>query len=500
VTTTDRPTALFFYACLIAVLLPVLGPVIVDGNPLYAQNQTFSTAIEPDKYVVGPGDGFRVDFWDGSVQTMSLTVTAEGNVLLQSMGLVDVAGLTLTEAKGRLGELIRKFYADLDFSISLTGVRQVNIMLTGGVAKPGLYTAGASSRVSELIAQAGGLIRGASRRNICLSGCKKECFIDLLKFERVGDFDSNPYIYSGNKIHVPVVTDSTTFVQISGEVVLPGGYEYKEDDNLGGLIELALGFTGLHGDSIYIFDGGGLTGSRVVAIDDLYSRIEPGDKIVVSRIEKDLANNFFSITGEIRVPGKYPYQKGLTFDDALSVCGGASPRADLYSSVIYRRPEHDRSDESKKFLNASVDNNLSFESGREPVSIDFREYYPDHLDRVGISPGDSLVIPANTGLVGVYGMVKRPGMVMFDEIGSAASYIRKAGGYSGGADKGRVQVIRKSSEMRLTGDPGIDVYDGDTIIIPEDKNRKSFWSKVKDISMIVGGLGILYLAVDNASD
>ena len=501
VTLKNRPLKLFFYACISAMSILVWGPVLTDGHPVMAQDNSFYTTIDPDKYIVGPGDGFRVDFWDGSVATINLNVTAEGMVLLNSMGLVDVAGLSLTGAKERLGELIKEYYADIEFSISLTGVRSVQIMVTGGVARPGLYTASASNRVSEIISKAGGFIKGASHRNIILEGVDSESNVDLLRFERLGDFDSNPYIYFGNQIHIPMVTDSSSFVHVSGEVVIPGGFEFKEGDNLSSLIDLALGFTGLEGDSIYIFDGFESGVERLaVPVSDMSYPVMPGNKIVVGRIAREHLSNYYSITGQITLPGRYPCCGGLTLDKCLNTSGGLTDKADIYSAVIYRLPESDRSVEPKKALDDFFINDQSVSSDREPVSIDFRSLYPEHLDRIPIMPGDSIVIPAKTGVVAVYGMVKRPGMVIYDGPGSAARYVKKAGGFTAGADKRSVQVIRKTSAIRLIADPGIDIYDGDTILIPEQKDKKSLWDKVKDGAMILGGLGVLYLAIDNATD
>ncbi len=477
------------------------GIVLIIGDPAGAEDGAFYTTIDPDSYIVGPGDGFRVDFWDATNPPITFTVTSEGTVLLNSIGLIEVNNLTLTEAKERLTQLLRKYYSGVDFSISLTGVRPVKIMVTGAVKNPGLYMASASARVSEVIEKAGGFIRGASQRNITLFGANHESSVDLFRFERMGDFNSNPYIYSGDKIHVPLVTDSSSFVQISGEVVKPGGFEFKEGDDLGALVNLALGFTGLQGDSIYVFNGVESSSDRqAVGISDLGRPILPGSKIIVSRIDKGHFSNYFSITGEVVLPGRYPFLENLTFDRALVGSGGPTDKADMYSAVIYRWQEFSRTPDAKNLLTGAFTNGVTFVDDREPVSIDFREINPDRLDQVLIMPGDSIIIPVKTELVSVYGLVKRPGLIRYDGPGTASKYIKKAGGFASGADKGTIKIIRKTSGIQIISGPGIEIFDGDTIIIPENKEKKSVWEKVKDGAMILGGLGILYLAVDNATD
>lgn len=493
-----QPAKVFFYACIIFCAYCFPGPTFLENNVLGAETPNFSTIIDPDEYMIGPGDQFRIDFWDGSGGTLNLTVTPEGTVLLTSMGVGEVGGMTLTEAKQKLRELISRFYSDIDFSISLSGVRQLKILVAGGVRRPGLYDVYVSQRVSEIINKAGGFAEGASKRNIRLSCNGDGHVVDVLRFERTGELDADPYIYSGYKIHVPFVTDSTSFLQISGEVISPGGFEYKEGDSLGLIIDLAQGFTGLQGDSIYIFRRVGEGFQKLaVSTSEPDVLIFPGDKIVVSRVKKDLAPDFYSVSGAVAAPGRYPYDRNSNFDQVLDMAGGLSDDADVYSTVIYRSAEFKRSQETIESLNAMNLNNLSFLSTAEPVSLDIGRFYPDRLGEVAVFPGDSIVVPVRTGSVGVYGMVNRPGMLAYSGPVTASSVIRLAGGYAREADRRTVKIIRKTSGLKITTKPNIDIYDGDTVIVPEDKRKKSTWDKIKDLSMILGGMGVVYLAIDN---
>ena len=143
----------------------------------------------------------------------------------------------------RLEKLIGRFYSEADFTVSLIGVRPVKVLVIGGVSRPGLYEGNAFSRVSEMIDKAGGFVAGASRRKIKLFGYGEDRNIDILRFERTGDLNANPNVYSGDKILVPLVKDSSSFVHISGEVMLPGSFEFIGGDKLGSVIDLARGLT-----------------------------------------------------------------------------------------------------------------------------------------------------------------------------------------------------------------------------------------------------------------
>ena len=126
--------------------------------------------------------------------------------------------------------------------------------------------------------------------------------------------------------------------------------------------------------------------------------------------------------------------------------------------------------------------------------------FPEHLDAISVEPGDSIIIPPKTGLVGIYGMVNRPGTIGIEGYEKASDLIKKAGGFSREAYKKAVVVIRKSSGMKIIAAPNIDIFDGDTVIIEEEKGRRNLWEKLRDFSLILGGASLVYLAVDNMTD
>jgi protein involved in polysaccharide export with SLBB domain len=485
--------------CKHILLMAIIGfaAIFIFPAESYAEDPIFNTIVNPDEYTIGPGDQFQIDFWDGSTLPIEVTVTPEGFLLLTSMGQIDVGNLSLTAARNKLRELVSKFYSENQFSVTLIGARPVKILLGGGVKKPGLYEGRVSQRVSELIDKAGGLISGASRRNIELSGGVRPYKVDLLRFERAGDLTANPCLYSGYKINVPMVADSSNFVQISGEVVTPNGFEFKDGDNLGAILELAMGLTGLQGDRALIFRKDTL---HTIKLDSLYFPIKAGDKIIVLRKDESVEPDYFSCVGEVKVPGRYPYEKGMGLARAIQIAGALAERGDIYSLIIYRKMENrsqlDISDSAMLNLN-----NLSIKMPDLPVAAMIENYNPDRLNEIKIYPGDSIYIPALTGSVGVFGLVNHPGAVVFSPPAMSLSQaINQAGGYARGADKGKIEIRRKGSGLRIVGGRGVSIFDGDMLFVPAKKETRSFLSHLRDISLILGGVGITYLAIDNLSD
>jgi protein involved in polysaccharide export with SLBB domain len=481
----------FFYAVILFLLISIVGIVRAESS---------ISIVDPDSYVVRPGDRFHIDFWDGSTSAINVTVTPEGLLLLPSIGALNVGNLTLTEAKAKLNKLIGRFYSEADFTVSLVGVRPAKVMIIGGVEKPGLYDGNAFDRVSEMIARAGGFVDGASRREIKLYGYGREHNVDLLRFERTGDLKANPNIYAGDKILVPLVKDSSWFIHVSGEVVSPGSFEYMNGDNLGSAINLAMGLTGLEGDSVYICPHIRSILPATVPISDLTYPIGPGDKIIVSRREDRPTADYYSIVGEINIPGRYPYHRDLNLKQAVQDAGGMTERAEIFSLAIFRKVKYLRPPINIDQSAIDNPNNLALDGSLEPVSLNIGRSFDKHLDKIAIQPGDSIIIPAKTGLAGVFGMVNRPGTVALNGFAKASELISRAGGFARGADKGVITVIRKSSGMKINSSPSIDIFDGDTIIIERDINRKSLLEKIRDISLIVGGASLVYLAVDNMTD
>ncbi len=490
----------FFYALLISACW-CFGALIPVNAPL-AQETGFGAVVEPDQYLVQPGDKFRIDFWDGVTPTIKVEVTPEGAVLIASMGRLNIADLTLTDAKDALHEMVSGYYPDADFSISLDGIRSTKVLVIGAVRNPGLYDGYVSQQVSEFIHKAGGLIAGASRRNIALSGNDSlSIHVDLLQYERLGRRDANPLCYAGNVIKVPLLKDSSAFVQIAGAVTVSGGYEYREGDNLGTLIDLALGLNGLEGDSAVVYRNG-RTGDTpsVVALNNREFEIEAGDKIIVQQRVQGFTPDYIAITGQVLMPGRYPFREHVNLASALTMAGGITRLGDPYALTIYRRPGYENPAAMHNLVDPVSRNNIALAGERIPLSLNPNVVASDRLESVMLVAGDSIVVPQATGSVSIFGRIRRPGAMPFDKPLTAGALAGLAGGFAPKADKDNIRIIRKAGGQTIISDSRTILYDGDVVIIPEDKNTRGLWEKLRDVSLVLGGLSLVYLAVDNATD
>lgn len=115
---------------------------------------------------------------------------------------------------------------------------QVHIL--GEVANPGTYRVTASTRLSEALNLAGGIMERGSQRRIQLrrrDGGGRS--VDLVSFKILGSLDQNPFLLDNDVIFVPL---TGKVVQIAGAVKRPGSYELIKERNIADLLKVAGGF------------------------------------------------------------------------------------------------------------------------------------------------------------------------------------------------------------------------------------------------------------------
>ena len=107
--------------------------------------------IDPDEYVVGPGDYLSVYLWGELDQEYAGRVTPDGEVIIPTVGAVMVSDVTLSAAGDRIREAVGRTYTNLDVTINLLRPRRFRLFVTGQVERPNMYEANSLMRVSDLL-------------------------------------------------------------------------------------------------------------------------------------------------------------------------------------------------------------------------------------------------------------------------------------------------------------------------------------------------------------
>ncbi|HEU4436071.1 MAG TPA: SLBB domain-containing protein, partial [candidate division Zixibacteria bacterium] len=405
---------------------------------------------------------------------------------IPSVGEARVGGLSLSQAKGEIRAVLARRYSAAGASVTLTKIREVKVRVSGAVGRPGIYTVPAYSRVSEALAQAGGLSETASRRNIELvRGNGERKLADLVRFERTGEGSANPYIVEGDRVTVPIRSDGGTEVLVAGGVNQSGLLEWRPDDSLFSLLSAAGGLMPVADSSqveIVRRPAEGEPEREILDLRKLDSRnypIEPGEQIFVRNLPNRTPHAYAGVHGEVLLPGFYDIVEGKTLlSEVIKRAGGFTPRAVLPAAYIlrggYSAPQFTFGDAINPALIERMnpeDLDFYLEKSRwrgAMVACDFVGLFEkkDLSKDVVLYSGDEIQVPATSGSVYILGRVERPGLMSYEEGKKLGDYIRRAGGYSADAGRGSVKILKSVSGGWVKAGSGSRVDAGDVILVP----------------------------------
>jgi protein involved in polysaccharide export with SLBB domain len=458
----------------------------------------YDAVIRSGLYVVGPGDMFNVvvNTEDGP-EAEDVMVGAEGVLVIPYVGAVPVAGLNLSRAQQAIQDSIQRRFRYLEISVTLSRLRSFPVSVLGEVRWPGTYTVGGAQQVSELILEAGGLLRepegSASLRNIQIqrlseSGVPEQTGqrADLALWGLTGKVADNPFLLDGDQVFVPAVGDS---INISGAVRWPGNYEYARGDRVADLVTLGGGISvdteaaraellrlprdGRERQRIRVDLARALAGDPANNI-----AIEAGDKLHV-----DGEDRWVSVEGEVRWPGAYPLEEGLTLRELIDQAGGFTSRASLGQASVIRpilaeggvEDEEDRELErllrlAQAQLTAEERAFLSMRTQQVQwrLPVDFRALFEggEEVHNIVLKGGDIVKVPRLRPTILVSGYVITPGSIPYDSTYTVGDYVAQAGGFGARAQKGDVVVIKASTGNWVKASRVKRIDPGDTILVP----------------------------------
>ena len=474
-------------------------------SPLAAQ--ALEQPVDPNTYLLGPGDGVYLDVYAMHGLNQDLTVTPEGRLLIPGIGAVDVAGLSITAAEKKVKAALERDYKSPDLSLSLRNLRPIKVSVLGQVLSPGVQSATALERVSEVISRAGGFQASSSLRNIEIrtpTGALR-ARADLLRYYALGDLAANPPVHAGDVIVVPV---AKRYVLVSGSVALPQRVEFVQGDSLSTELALCRGLLpGSDRDSIEIarFTPGDPVHAEWLWYDLEAGQdplIQDGDQIFVHAFSQYHVPRLVAIDGEVPYPGEYPIDPGKTrLKDILEEAGGTLPNASLTGAILIRRsgvlnvwendPEFIRlknlqpflkeglSEEEYSYLTARLD------QYRAIMVVDFRRLMAgDTSQNLVLREQDSIYIPRALGYVSVSGSVNNQGDVEYIPGGTWRDYIDHAGGFSYNADQGALRVVDPKTGSYIDPRSNSDyvIVPGDMIIVP--RAEPHFWKDVASLTAV----------------
>ena len=483
--------------------------------------------IDPDAYIVGPNDVLQLYIWGEFDQPYTLQVHPEGNVLIPTVGSFHISGLSLTAAKERLSTAVQNKYPNVGISISLVSMRFFTAYVTGAVLNEGSFTIHPTTRVLDIIKQAGGFgdrlqqialpdqdvgettNRNTGRRSIQLihrDGTSER--VDLDMFLATGDLVHNPYVRMGDVVHVSFRKHS---VSIFGAVNEEGKYEFLPGDTLGDLVTLAKGLNRskpLISAELWRFQEGTEQaevielGSAKETLEELnyetirHIELRPNDAIFIRAQSLWQSTHTVVISGEVRFQGPYRIEPGITrIKDVVAAAGGLTDQASLIGARVIRtrvRAESDPQLEQLKrqsevagltYMNiedrAYLKTKTREEKGR--IAVDFERLFVDGDEgqNILLASGDVIFFPLQRHTISVSGQVQRAGLIDYEIGRKVRYYITKAGGYLYDADKRNARLVRARTGVRVKLKDNLLVEVGDEIWVPQ-KERIDYWALTQE--------------------
>ncbi|MDA0986936.1 MAG: SLBB domain-containing protein [Bacteroidetes bacterium] len=484
-------------------------------------------AINPSEYKIGPGDIFGLSIISSASVTLELVVSPEGTLLLPGIGIFNIDGLFLDQARTKIINLTKKKYAFSDINFVLLIPRTFKVSVLGEVEVPGVYTISATDRVKNIVAKANKDTLNSTTKNLFNAGSKRlikilhkngtESIADLELYKITFDSKLNPYLHDGDVIIVPKKQLDKNFIAIYGEVNFEGTYEFLESDNLKNLLLMAgstTHFADLQKVEITRWDNS-LQKVEIIKLDlisdpnNFQFQLKRGDRVNINSTTTSQYNYTIKIEGEVNQPGIYPITKESTYlFEIINRAGGFTKYALLNSAKIYRKQVSISNLELEKL--ESVRSNLAPEDidyfntetslriNREIVVADFKKIFEDKNKSADVllKSGDVISIPSTQKNIYVYGQVAKPGYLPLLSENNIDTYIEMVGGFLENAKSDEVKIIKANSKEWVDPDETT-IEDGDYIFVPKVPYRPSryYFETFRDIAALTTSLATLYLMI-----
>jgi protein involved in polysaccharide export with SLBB domain len=209
------------------------------------KNLTFESSMNlatPQNYTLGPGDVVNVDVWGASQETVSETISPDGTITIEDIGVIQLGGLSVSQAKARLKRVLGPRYQGSKIDLTVGQTRTITVSVMGEVKMPGTFTMSAFATVYNALYMAGGPNEIGTLRNVKVYRKGKLISnVDVYDFLLNGKLSGDVRLQDNDVI---TVSPYESLVNITGKVKRPMFYEMKKTESAATLLKYAGGFTG----------------------------------------------------------------------------------------------------------------------------------------------------------------------------------------------------------------------------------------------------------------
>lgn len=509
------------YESLVRVKGRVKRPMFYEMKP----SESVATLID---YAGGfTGDAYR--------KNLRLIRKNGAEYSVHTIGEFDMKGFTLNDGDSIFVSTIPARYSNM-------------VEVRGAVMHPGMFQLGGDiSTVRELLNAADGLSEDAFSNRAVMHRQREDKTLEVVPVDVIG-------ILNGTTPDIPLqkndvlfiasrqdnITDQT--IEIAGEVMYPGIYQYAANTTLEDIVVQAGGLTNTASTSkvdIFrrIYDPAAVESSEQItetfsfALKDGFVIdgeqgfiLKPFDKVVVRKSPSYTTAKNVQVSGAVHFAGTYSASnKHYRLSDLIKSAGGLSAEAYAKGARLERtmteeeRMQRETSMRSQQIAlyEASLDEdknfNLDLADSLLSIKLDLGNTYPVaiNLDKALANPGkeedvilregDHLIIPQYSSTVKVSGEVMYPNSMNYQKGETLKFYIDHAGGYNSNARKSRVYVIYMNGSVeRIKKHSSKAIQPGCEIVIPsKQKKSKMTTAEIMALGTSASSIATMMVSIAN---
>lgn len=496
-----------------------------------------ANASVPPEYRLNVGDTV-VLYLTGAVDgTVEREIDNDGNIFLQSVGTIKVAGVRYADLRSTLVRAIGTEYRFFDVNVTIRALRGVRVYVTGFANNPGAFTLSSLATATNAVLQAGGPSSGGSFRSVKIYRNGREVGdLDLYRLLRGGQRDGDIVLQNEDVLFLPPVGEQ---VAVIGSVQDEAIYELRPGETLADALRLAGGVNVLADpDRLILYRTSDTQNREPIEVMMAEAAARPakgGDLIeLLSRgtLIQPIARQsiLVRVEGEVERPGNYYVSPNTPLNEVIALAGGTTSRSYLFGTRLERfsvrqqqRQSFDEALDQFRFAIAAAPLEGGSDQGAARRAAEIAsaqsvldllsEREPDGRVVLGLTPNatslpsgtlleqnDRIVIPAKPSTIGVFGAVYRPASFLIEGRGrKLGDYIDQAGGPLRAADRRRAFVVRANGEV-LTHSKGMtkaEALPGDVVFIPVKTRTNDIWTRIRDITSVIFQLGLTAAVVES---
>lgn len=413
----------------------------VFGRDIFnKQNLTFQPSTNmatPKNYILGPGDQVVIDVWGASQQTFTETISPDGNITIEGVGLIRLGGMSVSQARSALKSRLGQSFSGCQFNLSVGDIRTIQVQVAGEVNMPGTYSLSSLSSAFNALYAAGGINDNGTLRNIKV----------YRRGRLISNVDVYDYIINGNSSgdvqlqdnDIIVVGPYDCLVNVMGKVKRPMWYEMKSTESVKQLMMYSGGFTGdAYTDKVRLTRKAGAEYSvfTIGEFEMASFNLKDLDEVQVDSVRARFSN-MVEVRGAVKHSGMYQLGGNIqTVRELLLACDGLAEDAYQERAVMHRQKD-----------------DLTLEA----MSLDVKGILNGTAADVPLKNNDMVFIPSKTEMLGerkltIDGEVVYPGVYPYAENTTIRDIILQSGGLTEAGSLARVDVFRRLRDAKAVTD------------------------------------------------